>query len=340
MSPIIYIILEADQGKLKSQNQALIHAALQLADIHNKSNKLNKLNKLEIRGILIGEHLDQLDNFSDLLDYPINKIILFDHAVYKNFLAERYADALISYLKNQSDFSAHNYLLAANSSMGKALLPRVAVMLDASMSSEVTAILSPRVFQRPMYAGNVIETIEVSEQHPVCMTLRVTKFKSDAQFRESGSGLIENAAFVSNNDQSEWIKADQHQMDKPSLADAACVVSGGRGLADPLMFKRLMAIADRMKAAQGASRAAVDAGLAPNDCQVGQTGQIVAPRLYFAVGISGAIQHLAGIKDSQIIVAINKDPDAPIFQVADYGLVADINDVLEEWEMMLTELGY
>jgi electron transfer flavoprotein alpha subunit len=338
MSPIIYIILESDQGKLKPHNQALIHAALQLADIHNKSN--NNLNKLEIRGLLIGENLDQLVNFFDLKNSPITKIILFDHPVYKNFLAERHADAIVTYIKNQDDFTKNNFIIAAHSSIGKALLPRVAALIDASITSDITAILTPRVYQRPMYAGNVIETTEVSEHYPVCMTVRVTKFKSCDQIHESGSGLIENVAFVSNNDQSEWVKADQRPADQPSLADAACVVSGGRGLADPVMFKRLMAIADRMKAAQGASRAAVDAGLAPNNCQVGQTGQIVAPRLYFAVGISGAIQHLAGIKDSQIIVAINKDPDAPIFQVADYGLVADVNDVLEEWEMMLTELGY
>jgi electron transfer flavoprotein alpha subunit len=331
MNQVIYILLEAERGRLKSQNQALIHAAFQLAD---------KADKAEIRGILIGENLDQLENFSDLKNYSINKIILFDHAVNKNFLAERYADAMVTYIKNQDDFTKNNFIIAANSSTGKALLPRVAALLDASMSSDVTAILAPRVFQRPMYAGNVIETTEVSEQYPVCMTIRVTKFKSGDVIHESKTGFIENVAFVSDNDQSEWIKADQRPADKPSLADAACVVSGGRGLADPLMFKRLMAIADRMGAAQGASRAAVDAGLASNASQVGQTGQIVAPKLYFAVGISGAIQHLAGIKDSQIIVAINKDPDAPIFQVADYGLVADVNDVLEEWEMMLTELGY
>jgi len=332
MNPVIYILLEAERGKLKPQNQALINAAVQLND------------KADIRGILIGENLDQLVNFSYLKNYAINKIILFDHAVYKNFLAERYADAIVTYIKNQDDFTQNNFFIAANSSTGKALLPRLAALLDASMTSDVTAIVAPRVFQRPMYAGNVVETTEVSERYPVCMTLRVTKFKSTDVSEDvsygSRAGLIENVAFVSDNDQSEWVKADQRPPDKPSLADAACVISGGRGLADPVMFKRLMAIADRMRAAQGASRAAVDAGLAPNDCQVGQTGQIVAPRLYFAVGISGAIQHLAGIKDSQIIVAINKDPDAPIFQVADYGLVADVNDVLEEWEMMLTELGY
>lgn len=334
MNQIIYILFEAEQGKLKSQNQALINAALKLA------NKSNKFNIPEIRGILIGEKLDQCVNSSELKSFPITKFILFNHAVYKNFLAERYADAMVTYIKNQDDFTENNFIIGANSSMGKALLPRVAALLDASMTSDVTAILTPRVYQRPMYAGNVIATTEVSEHYPVCMTVRVTKFKSDDPVCESGSGLIENVAFLSDNDQSEWVKADQRPADKPSLADAACVVSGGRGLADPIMFKRLMAIADRMGAARGASRAAVDAGLAPNDCQVGQTGQIVAPKLYFAVGISGAIQHLAGIKDSQIIVAINKDPDAPIFQVADYGLVADVNNVLEEWEMMLTELGY
>jgi len=256
----------------------------------------------------------------------VAQVRLADHAVYAHLLAEPTA-ALLNELAGD-----YTHLLSCSSTTGKNVLPRVAALKDVSQLSEIIAVESADIFKRPIYAGNAIATVK-SEDALKVITVRATAFDAVAVSSQGqGSASIEAMDFVADNAQSTFIQEELAQSDRPELGAAKVVVSGGRGMGNGENFKLLDGIADKLGAAIGASRAAVDAGFVPNDMQVGQTGKIVAPDLYIAVGISGAIQHLAGMKDSKVIVAINKDEEAPIFQVADYGLVADLFEALPELE--------
>ncbi|KAA0571516.1 FAD-binding protein [Azospirillum sp. Sh1] len=250
----------------------------------------------------------------------VAKVLLADDAAYEHALAEPVAALLMSLA------SGYSHVLAAATSVGKNVLPRVAALLDVAMISEITAVVSADSFERPIYAGNAIATVQSSDPVKI-LTVRTTAFEAAAA---TNSATVENIAAVADPALSSFVSAELSKSERPELTSARIVISGGRGMQSGDNFHLLEAIADKLGAAVGASRAAVDAGFVPNDYQVGQTGKIVAPELYIAVGISGAIQHLAGMKDSKVIVAINKDEEAPIFQVADYGLVADLFKAVPE----------
>ena len=251
----------------------------------------------------------------------VSQVFLADNGVYEHQLAENIG-ALVAELGKD-----YSHVLAPATTTGKNFMPRVAALLDVAQISDIISVESDDTFKRPIYAGNAIATVQ-SEDAIKVITVRTTAF--DAVATEGGSGTVENLDTVIDNDRSAFVGEQLAESERPDLTAAEIVISGGRGMQNGENFKLIEDIADKLGAAVGASRAAVDAGFVPNDMQVGQTGKIVAPQLYIAVGISGAIQHLAGMKDSKVIVAINKDEEAPIFQVADYGLVADLFDVLPE----------
>ena len=251
----------------------------------------------------------------------VEKVILADDSAYENQLAESTAN-LIKLIS--SDYS---HILAPATTFGKNVLPRLSALLDVQQISEITEVVSEDTFKRPIYAGSCIATVKSSDAVKV-ITVRATAF--DPVDASGGSASVESISADGVSDLSSFVNEEIAQSDRPELTAASIVISGGRGMQSGDNFHLLETIADKLGAAVGASRAAVDAGFVPNDYQVGQTGKIVAPDLYIAVGISGAIQHLAGMKDSKVIVAINKDEDAPIFQVADYGLVADLFNALPE----------
>ena len=251
----------------------------------------------------------------------IAKVLLADSEPYENQLAENIAP-LIQQISNK-----YSYILMAATTTGKNIIPRAAALADAQPISDVISIVNKDTFKRPIYAGNVIATIQSNDKIKF-MTVRATAFES--ALKESSPTAIEVIEKSFDLGKSQFIKNDTVFSERPELTSARVIISGGRGMLNEKNFKLLENLADKFGGAVGASRAAVDSGFAPNDMQVGQTGKIVAPDLYIAIGISGAIQHLAGMKESKIIVAINKDPEAPIFKAADYGLVADLFDVIPE----------
>lgn len=251
----------------------------------------------------------------------VSKVLTFDDAA----LAEQTSEAVAAQILSVANQYSH--IVAAASSMAKSVLPRVAAKLDVAQVSEIVEVVSADTFVRPIYAGNVMATVQSSDAVKV-ITVRTTGF--DAAAATGGSASVEAQAVQSVSNGTTFISREMAKSDRPELATAKVVVSGGRGLGSAENFKIIEALADKLGAGLGASRAAVDAGYVNNDLQVGQTGKIVAPQLYVAVGISGAIQHLAGMKDSKVIVAINKDADAPIFQVADYGIVGDLFEIVPQ----------
>jgi electron transfer flavoprotein alpha subunit len=252
----------------------------------------------------------------------VSKVLVADDAAYEYQLGETVGDLGKGY----------SHILAAATTTGKDFLPRTAALLDVNMISEIVAVVSADTFQRPIYAGNAIATVQCSDAVKV-MSVRTTGF--DPVAAEGGSASVESVVAVADKGISAFVGEELAKSDRPELAGAEIVISGGRGMQNGENFEMLYKLADKLGAAVGASRAAVDAGFVPNDMQVGQTGKIVAPSLYVAVGISGAIQHLAGMKDSKVIVAINKDEEAPIFSVADYGLVADLFEAIPELDSKL-----
>ncbi len=255
----------------------------------------------------------------------VNAVLCADSPAYGNGLAEPIAYLIVSLA------GEYDHIIAPATASGKNILPRVAALLDVMVISDITGIVSADTFERPIYAGNAIQTVQSSDATKV-ITIRTAGFSAT---EATGSAAVKMIDATENPALSEWVEDKVQETDRPELTSAKVIVSGGRGVGSEENFAIIEKLADKLGAAVGASRAAVDSGYAPNDWQVGQTGKVVAPDLYIAIGISGAIQHLAGMKDSKVIVAINNDEDAPIFQVADYGLVADLFDAVPELEKAL-----
>lgn len=311
----ILIIAEHDQQKLKSSTHHTVTAA-------------TKLGK-EIDILVVGSNCQSVAKQAAQLT-GIQKVWVADNTVYEHQLAENVAELVVSHAKE------YDYLLAPATTFGKNLLPRVAALLDVSMMSDVIEVVSANTFVRPIYAGNVMATVQ-SDETIRLMTIRTTAFVSAEEDQQHHAEInVLNDVIETNLSRFESHVLTQSK--RPELTSARVIISGGRGLKSAENFQLLETIADKLGAAIGASRAAVDAGFAPNDYQVGQTGKVVAPDLYIAVGISGAIQHLAGMKDSKVIVAINSDPEAPIFQIADYGLVGDLFKLLPEIQTELDKI--
>ena len=303
---------------------------LVIAEHDNSELKTATLNTVAA-GMAIGGDIDILVAGSDCDSVAesasqvpgVRKVLLANKETYKNSLAENLGNLVVELAEGYS------HILAPATTSGKNFMPRVAAKLDVSQISDISAVISEDTFERPIYAGNCIATVQSTDSVKV-ITVRTTGF--DACEATGGSASISAIDNDTDAGVSSFVKEEIAESDRPELTAADVVISGGRGMQNGDNFSLLNGIADKLGAAIGASRAAVDSGFVPNDMQVGQTGKIVAPDLYIAVGISGAIQHLAGMKDSKVIVAINKDEEAPIFQVADYGLVADLFDALPELE--------
>jgi electron transfer flavoprotein alpha subunit len=302
-------ILEQRDGKLNTGSLSAITAARKLGG--------------SVHGFVAGSNIKAVAEEAAKAE-GVDKIIAVENGAYDRGLPENYAPLLVENIKK----GGYTHVIAGNTAFGKNVMPRVAALLDSQQISDITAIEDDKTFVRPIYAGNAIATVESSDPIKV-ITVRGTAFA--AAPLEGGSAAVEDGVDPKADSATEWVSEDLATSDRPDLATAGRVVSGGRGLKSKEEFDRVMLpLADALGAAVGASRAAVDSGYADNSLQVGQTGKVVAPELYMAVGISGAIQHLAGMKDSKVIAAINKDGDAPIFQVADVGLVGDLFDKVPE----------
>jgi electron transfer flavoprotein alpha subunit len=305
------VIAEHDNVSLKGSTLNTVTAAIQAGgDVH----------------ILIAGHNAKAAAEAAAQIAGVAKVLLADAPQFADGLAENVAEQALAIAKDYS------HILAPATAYGKNILPRVAARLDVAQISEITKVDSADTFERPIYAGNAIATVQSSDAIKV-ITVRTTGFDAAAA---GGSATVESIPAVADSGKSRFVSREVAKSDRPELTAAKIIVSGGRGMGSSESFKILEPLADKLNAAMGASRAAVDAGYVPNDWQVGQTGKIVAPQLYIAVGISGAIQHLAGMKDSKVIVAINKDEEAPIFSVADYGIVGDLFEIVPE---LVKQLG-
>ncbi|MBI1891494.1 MAG: electron transfer flavoprotein subunit alpha/FixB family protein [Burkholderiales bacterium] len=305
------VIAEHDNASLKGSTLNAITAAAQCGgDVH-----------VLIAGHNCGAAAEAASKIAG-----VAKVLVAEAAYFADGLAENVAEQALALA------GGYSHILAPATAYGKNILPRVAARLDVAQISEITKVDAPDTFERPIYAGNAIATVQSSDSVKV-ITVRTTGFDAAAS---GGSAAIEKVAPASEVGKSAFVSREVAKSDRPELTAAKIIVSGGRGMGSAENFKVLEPLADKLGAAMGASRAAVDAGFVPNDWQVGQTGKIVAPQLYIAVGISGAIQHLAGMKDSKTIVAVNKDPEAPIFSVADYGIVGDLFEIVPE---LVKELG-
>jgi electron transfer flavoprotein alpha subunit len=309
-------------------------AALVVAEHDNSTLKPATLNAVAAAKEIAGQDIDILVAGKDCRKVAeaasgipgVRKVLLADDAAYDHGLAENLAPLLVKLAPGYA------HLLAPATTSGKNLMPRAAALLDVMQISDISAVVSPDTFVRPIYAGNALQTVQSNDPIKV-ITVRGTAFPPGEA--TGGSASIETVEPTGSAGLSEFVRAELSKSERPELTSARVIISGGRGMQSGDNFHLLEKVADKLGAAVGASRAAVDAGFVPNDYQVGQTGKIVAPELYIAVGISGAIQHLAGMKDSKVIVAINKDEEAPIFQIADYGLVGDLFKILPELDAEL-----
>jgi electron transfer flavoprotein alpha subunit len=305
------VILDFDATGIKQPSRSAIAAAAKLGEVH-----------VLVAGSGVAATAVEAAKIAN-----VAKVLVADDAAYTHALAEPFAALIVSLA------SGYSHIFQAATAAGKNVLPRVAALLDVQPISDISGVVDADTFIRPIYAGNALATVKSSDAKKV-ITVRASSF--DPVAAEGGSAVVENVAAAAAEGKSKFLGSELSKSERPELTAAKIIISGGRGMQNGENFTKLLEpIADKLGAAVGASRAAVDAGFVPNDYQVGQTGKIVAPELYIAVGISGAIQHLAGMKDSKVIVAINKDEDAPIFQVADYGLVGDLFTILPELEKAL-----
>ncbi len=307
----ILVVAEHDNESIKAPTLVTVAAAKEIGG--------------DIEVLVVGAGCGAAGEAAAKID-GVSKVLVADNAAYDHAIAENIAELVVEIGSN------YTHILTPTTTSGKNFMPRVAALLDVAQISDISAVVSEDTFERPIYAGNAIATVQSSDAIKV-LTVRGTAF--DPVAAEGGSAAVEALDVVKDTGLTTWDKEDIVELERPELTAASIIVSGGRGMQNGENFALLESVADKLGAAIGASRAAVDAGFVPNDMQVGQTGKIVAPDLYIAVGISGAIQHLAGMKDSKVIVAINKDEDAPIFQVADYGLVADLFKAVPEFDGLL-----
>ena len=312
-------------------------SVLLIAEHNNKELKPFTLNAItaashidqDVHVLVIGHNADKVAESASAIK-AVKKVILIDNKNYENYLAENFTPIIVKQAESYS------HIVCSANTFGKNLMPRVAAILDTSQVSDIIKVISPDTFLRPIYAGNAFATVKSNDEKK-CITIRPTSFEpANIEGEKTEIVKVESNEFF---EQTKFIKKEEVKSDRPELGTARVDISGGRGMQSGDNFKLITAIADKLNAAIGASRAAVDAGYITNDHQVGQTGKVVVPDLYIAVGISGAIQHLAGMKESKVIVAINKDGEAPIFSVADYGLEADLFEALPQFLEELNKLN-